>query len=201
MLYTGHSAGLSRDQAHHVIEIAKGLDLDITSEMIDIDREINSYDDIDTDQDSSLIPCDDNDVDQNEDNCNQALRINTKIVNKHGSLALSFPESISIRQPSHLKINENMGGFHGRVHKEYNAHPVGKYMGPYDQNKKLELRIQLPDSDLDFRKYTEFYHGGKECFDLSLKSYESYGDMAKIDSYRIVAKIVDIVESNSDSDD
>ena len=153
MLYTGHnSTGLSRDQARHVIEIAKGLDLDITIEVIDSD--INNYDNIDADQDSSLIFCTDSDADREEQN-DQALRIKTTIVNKHGSLTLSFPESRSSRQASHMEINENMVGFHGRVQKEYNAHPVGKYMGPYDQNKKLELKIQLPDSNLDFRKYTE----------------------------------------------
>ena len=96
MLYTGHnSTGLSRDQARHVIEIAKGLDLDITIEVIDSD--INNYDNIDADQDSSLIFCTDSDADREEQN-DQALRIKTTIVNKHGSLTLSFPESRSSRQ-------------------------------------------------------------------------------------------------------
>ena len=48
-------------------------------------------------------------------------------------------------------IQEEMTGFHGRVQKEYNSHPVGKYMGPYDQNKNLSLKIQLPESNLNFK--------------------------------------------------
>ena len=44
-----------------------------------------------------------------------------------------------------------MSGFQARVQTEYNKHPVGMYMGPYDQNKNLELKIQLPDSNLNFK--------------------------------------------------
>ena len=74
-------------------------------------------------------------------------------------------------------------------------------MGPYDQNKKLELKLQLPDSNLDFQKYAEFHHDSNQCFDFSLKCYERFNDLAKIDSYQIAAKIVDIDESESDSDE
>ena len=47
---------------------------------------------------------------------------------------------------------------------EYNFHPVGQYMGPYDQNKKLKLSAQLPKSNLDFKTYTEFSHDSGKCY-------------------------------------
>ena len=194
LLYAGHISGLSRSQSSHVITIAKSLDLDITSEMVD--SEINSID--------FIIEQDNNNTDgenQSGDVCKNELKIKAENVSKHGILRLKFPQSRSTRESSNLKINENMSGFQGRIQKEYNAHPVGRYMGPYDQNKKLELKIQLPSSNLDFRKYTEFYHETDECYDLSLKSYESFGDLDKIDSYRVASKNVDVIESDSESDD
>ena len=55
-------------------------------------------------------------------------------------------------------------------------------MGPYDQNKNLELKIQLPGSNMNFKEYTEFQHDGDECFNMHLKSYAKYKDLEKIDA-------------------
>ena len=85
-----------------------------------------------------------------------------------------------------IDIIEEMTGFKGRIQKEYNAHPVGKYMGPYDQNKNLKLKIQIPNSKIDFKKYTDFHHDTNQCFNFELKSYENFDDLLKIDSYSIV---------------
>ena len=37
----------------------------------------------------------------------------------------------------------------------HNKSPVGPYQGPNDQNEALDLSIQLPDLDPDFKMYTE----------------------------------------------
>jgi hypothetical protein len=74
-------------------------------------------------------------------------------------------------------------------------------MGPYDQNKNLELKIQLPHSNLDFKSYTEFQHDGNKCYDLGLKSYDKYEDLDKIDAYRIVGRSVNSSENDTNSDD
>ena len=75
---------------------------------------------------------------------------------------------------------ETLSGFEGRVQKEYNTHPIGQYMGPYDQNEHLKLSIQLPNSNLDYKSYTEFNHAGGECYEFSVRSYEKHGDHKKI---------------------
>ena len=49
----------------------------------------------------------------------------------------------------------------------------------------LKLNIQLPNSKLDYKTYTEFYHYGNDCFEYDVKSYEKYDDLNKIDAYRI----------------
>ena len=85
-----------------------------------------------------------------------------------------------------------MSGFKGRLQEEYNKHPVGKYMGPYDMNKKCKLNIRLSDSTLDFKSYTEFSHDGDDCYEYVLKRYEHYDDLDKIKAYRIKSKFEDL---------
>ena len=187
LLYTGQVSGLSKGKARHVLYLAKLLDLDISREEGDGDIEESDEEEIDT-----VIDIDDFNKDE--------LKVKTKMINKTGSLTLSFPESRS-NKIGCLKVKENLDGFDGRVQQEYNSHPVGKYMGPYDQNKEIPLKVQLPGSDLDFRRYTEFYHDGKECFDLRLAGYKSFDDLAKIDAYQIIAKRTEQEASESESDD
>merc|ERR1719318_1732532 len=90
------------------------------------------------------------------------LKIKTRILNKKkgSNMELSFPESRLNRDHSKLEVETSLNGYLGRVQSEYNDHPVGQYMGPYDQNRNLELKVQLPNSDLDFSNYTEFQHDG-----------------------------------------
>ena len=183
LLYTGCVSGLSRENLQHLLELAKILDLNISSEEVDF---------VDADEASG-------DIHIEQDSDNNVLKIKTNIFNKHESVTLSLPKSRSNRILT-MDIPQKMTGFHGRVQEEYNSHPVGKYMGPYDQNKKLSLKIQLPESDLDFKNYTEFYHDGNKCFDLSLSCYEKYPDLAKIDSYQITVEKISTAESDSDDD-
>ena len=184
LLYTGSISDISRNQAGQVVKLARELDINITCEVID----------------SAVQPS--TISDDNVENCKKELKLKSKMVNKFGSLSLSLPISRSNRQklPS-LHAQENMTGFQARVQREYNNHPVGMYMGPYDQNRNLELKIQLPDSNLHFRNFTEFHHPGGECFHLGLKSYENYDDLDKIDAYRIVMKATDDEESDTDSEE
>ena len=90
------------------------------------------------------------------------------------------------------------------MQEEYNDHKVGQYMGPYDQNEQLNLNVQLRNTDLDFEKYTEFVHDGKECFRFSLSSYDEYLDTNKISAYRTGTKLEtdkDFVSDSEESDD
>ena len=71
-------------------------------------------------------------------------------------------------------------------------------MGPYDQNEKLPLNLQLPDSNLKFTSYTKFHHDGDDCFKFSMVSYKRYDDLNKIRAYRNTAKMKHLEEICSD---
>ena len=187
LLYTGLVSGLSKSKARHLSNFAKILGLKISQDEEDIESDDSYEEDIDADLES-------------DDIIKEQLKVKTTIVNKKRSLTLSFPKSRTNRA-GFVDIQENLDGFHGRIQKEFNAHPVGRYMGPYDQNKQISLKIQLPDSDLSFKKYTEFFHEGRECFYLQLEGYENYDDLAKIDAYKIGAKRSEQEESDNESDE
>ena len=74
-------------------------------------------------------------------------------------------------------------------------------MGPYGQNKNLELKIQLPGSNMNFKEYTEFQHDCDVCYNMQLKSYAKYKGLEKIDAYRIVCKVEQGEESDTNSED
>ena len=74
-------------------------------------------------------------------------------------------------------------------------------MGPYDLNINLSLKLQLPDSKLNFKEYTEFHHEGNTCFELKLKFYNKYADLQKIDAYRIFKKIETKDDSTEGTDE
>ena len=191
LIYTGKISGLSMYQVEDVVKIAKELSIETTKE-----KNISSLTfDIETNDDVSHSGNSDKQPNLKE------LKTDTIIVKKNKSLRIKFPKSRTNRQHINLEIKENLSGLFGRVQKEYNRHPVGKYMGPYDQNRNLKLNIQLPDSDLDFESYTEFIHDGDECFVFALKAYKRSDDLEKIDAYQIVAKTEDLEDSDADSDD
>ena len=60
-------------------------------------------------------------------------------------------------------------------------------LGPSDQNEKLKLNVQLPNSASDFESNTEFnpIPEGGDCFEFCIKSFEKYDELNKIAAYRI----------------
>ena len=211
LIYNGVISGIDLDLADQVILIARLLGIDIR-------REIMSSDDRDNDcGDTNDVGSKDNSGDILQDEVEQniqremddahakakQLKIKTKIVNKkEGSdMELIFPKSRLNRDHDETEIEEKMDGFLGRIQVEYNNHPVGQYMGPYDQNKDLKLSVQLPDSDLDYLKYTEFNHSGDRCYKYYLKSYNKYDDLNKIESYRIASDVIGYTETDAESSD
>ena len=192
LLYTGNMSGMTKYQADQVIKIASYLDISVT--IGHADGKTNS---------DVLVSSVDEDSDKSND-ADETLFIKTKTstTSKHGSLNLSFPKCRSTRQKiSSSEVQANLTGFSGRVQREYNDHPIGMYMGPYDQNKNLELKIQLPGSNMNFKEYTEFQHDGDVCYNMQLKSYAKYKDLEKIDAYRIVSKVEQGEESDTASED
>lgn len=114
-----------------------------------------------------------------------------------GQLVLSMPESRITRETcstEDLAVSEHLVGFKGRIQKEYNTDPIGPYMGPFDQSKQLSLKLQLPQSELSYRRYTEFRHEetvGCQSFSID-DSYDDVDDLEKIKSLKInVAKCGD----------
>ena len=198
LLYAGQVSGLPRIQAQQLLKLAEVLKISLTNECKE-NRSTTSSINYETDklgQENS----DYEDEDEINEHHHPELKIKTKKVNKFGNLVLCFPKRRINRQKEQKQTKENFICFQRRVQAEYNNHPVGMYMGPYDQNKNLELKIQVPDSDLNFRNYTQFHHDGQKCFALKIKSYEKYDILEKIDAYRIAKEIVIDNESESDSE-
>ena len=173
---------LSQEEASHVINLGKYLGIRISK----------------ADKDNLELA---NNHETDITNDNDKLKIKTTTLSKKGCLDLSFPKSRTTRDHSCMEIDQILTGFLGRVQKEYNEHPVGVYMGPYDLNRNLSLKLQLPDSKLNFKEYTEFHHEGNTCFELHLKFYDKYADLEKIDSYRILNRIENDNDSNDGTDD
>ena len=115
---------------------------------------------------------------------------------------LSFPLSRLNRDFSKLNVTVSLDGFDGHLQIEYNKSPVGPYQGPYDQNEALDLSIQLPDSDLDFKQYTEFRHSDTlECKKFAVKgNYVEVEDLYKIDALKIADEENDEDEENVEND-
>ena len=121
---------------------------------------------------------------------NSTLKVKTMIKFSDQSLTLHFPRSRLERKrnPNPTKLFQP-NTFKGRIQEEYNLHPVGQYMGPYDQNEEVKLSAQLPSSTLDFQSYTEFSHDGEKCFEYKMKNYEKIGLLDKIDGYTVCSAI------------
>ena len=193
LLYTGFVSNISSYHGRHVLELAKQMGLDINIELMENDE--ISRTDID-------IACNVDDFDKQDTLLNEEtfelrstlLKIETVVIEEKSGdhVDLNFPKSRIKREAREASKNikiEKLSGFDRRVQKEYNNHPVGQYMGPYDQNENLKLSIQLPKSNLDYKSYTEFSHSGDECFEFSLKSYEKHAKHNKIDAYNIKARM------------
>ena len=116
-----------------------------------------------------------------------SLKLKTVILNGSQKFTLSLPKS-RIR-PDELEVSDfvELDSFLGRVQREYNMCPVGPYAGPYDQNENLELSVQLPKSDLDYRGYSEFIHDETvDCTEFLIGTkYSNLDDLKKIDCFEI----------------
>ena len=183
LLYTGIISCISEHHCNHVLEMSKHLGLDISIKLVENDENGDSdvgHDEVDND---SVL-----DVDPVQLG-STLLRIETIVSDQKcgDCVNLCFPKSRIKREASKDEFMETLSGFEGRVQKEYNTHPIGQYMGPYDQNEHLKLSIQLPNSNLDYKSYTEFNHSGGECYEFSLRAYEKHADHKKIDAYKIEA--------------
>ena len=212
LLYSGYISGLNQTQTDQVIRLAKLMGIEITveadlSEDDGDDRSVIFSGNVKQsffpwDEDSDF--CFESDSGQSKadsDIFNNQLKIETEIRTNGKQFLLSFPKSRLNRDLANVKVKENMSGFQGRIQKDYNHHPVGQYVGPYDQTENLDLSLQLPHSNIDFSKYTEFQHEGDQCYKYCLKAYKQYDDLEKVDAYRIESKIKDKEDdscSNSD---
>jgi uncharacterized C2H2 Zn-finger protein len=144
---------------------------------------------------------DDDESDSGEEHANGFLKVVTSINHSDKSVNLKFPKSRQGRDSHNNSIKQvQQKGFRGRIQTEYNQHPVGKYMGPYDQNKKLRLSAQLPKSKLDFKAYSEFSHDGNKCFAYKIEQYDDLGELQKIDSYKIESEIDSSEDKSIDVD-
>lgn len=123
--------------------------------------------------------------------------------NSRETFDLRFPLSRSDRDFSKLNVTSAQTGFNGRMQSFYNKAPIGPYQGPYDQNAGLSLSIQLPESDMNFEKYTEFRHPETvQCRKFTIKeSYQEIKDLEKVAAIAINDKTGSDTESDSDEED
>ena len=134
LIYSGSISGITKHQADQVIEMGNLLGISIqsiASEKEDIKDSSDSYSDS-SDSDSGEGP--EKIEDEVHRNVNQ-LKIRTRISGKKKGtdMELSFPECRKKKSQANLQVDEHLNGFLGRLQNEYNEHPVGQYMGPYDQ--------------------------------------------------------------------
>jgi hypothetical protein len=70
-----------------------------------------------------------------------------------------------------LEVLEKLYGFKGRIQED----PIGPCMGPFDQPKKIPLKLQLPNSNLNYSTFTEFQHEPHiDCQTYEIKSSYYY---------------------------
>ena len=176
-------------------------DLDLSVEFAKIDEH---GDDDELDSDLDVDEHDNGDSSDSDSlNFDRELKIRTELDFNGRSILLRFPKSRLGRKKSKDLDDSSKfldDEFKRRVRNEYNNHPVGQYMGPYDQPKDLSLSAQLPNSKLDFERYTQFYHNGTTCYNYKIGNYKKYKALEKIDSYQIDSE-KECDENNCEEDD
>jgi hypothetical protein len=178
LLYLGYVADISKDKVKLLVSLATEVGIHNLSSEI---SEPESY--------TAAVPR------------VNVLKLKTviEIFDGENSFKLSFPKSRTDRQAvPNLENFVELDGFKGRIQKEYNVCPVGPYAGPYDQNENLELKIQLPKSNLDYENYTEYIHDEEEtCRKFKIKkSYVEKKDLEKIDTF----EFAEMVEFNEEKE-
>ena len=195
LLYTGQVPKLSEAQARHIAVLARHLGMNTS---IALEKADSMSDESSLDQPEHGNSEDKASMQNHSELISSPLNLEIALSD---DVLLSFPKSRIKRDVSKNIKTEYLSGFHRRVQKEYNRHPVGQYMGPYDQNESLQLSIQLPNTSLEFPSYTQFHHSGDQCFEYTVKEYEKYETNNKIGSYQIKSTIESRESDDSDSDD
>ena len=164
LVYSGYVANISKDKVKLLLSLATEVGIhNVSSEISELKFS------------NAGVPSD------------NVLKLKTVLEGSDGEhdFILSFPKSRIERQAfPDLENNVVLDGFKGRIQKQYNGCPVGPYAGPYDQNENLELKTQLPKSNLDYNNYTEYIHDeANTCRKFKIKkSYDEKKDLEKIDA-------------------
>ena len=204
MLHEGFLPSVSHRVAKDVMLLSKVLGIENVTKTIvnnssdgsDLDRSVEFV----TNKSDHNESDNRHESDSSDEYANGYLKVVTSINHSGKSVKLHFPKSRQGREEHNNSIKQVQEGFRGRIQTEYNSHPVGQYMGPYDQNQKLKLSAQLPKSKLDFKTYSEFSHDGNQCFAYKIEGHDNLGDLQKINSYQIESEI-DSSEEKSTEDD
>lgn len=115
------------------------------------------------------------------------LKVKTTI-NGNPSFPLRMPVSRVDQSDKSYNSEYVFLGFKGRVQEEYNRSPIGPFEGPYDQDPRVLLVAQLPKTNLNFKKYTNFVHPEEipcKTFRIN-EDYQNIADLHKIDSLEVV---------------
>ena len=190
-LYTGFTDSMTDYEVSNLISLTRELGF--------VDIEENTMESIDKSTKTGNI------LSESEVSRISVLKVKTKLENQTlgQSFDFSLPKSRINRNFSKHTVSPLFDGFKDRVQKEYNVCPVGAYVGPYDQNEKLELSVQLPNSNLDYEQYSEFVHAvNMPCGELSiLKNYHQIDDLEKIDSLETIKEQLQSEDDYDESED
>ena len=205
LMHEGVASGVPSNVAESVVLLAKDLGIE---QVVKTDISVvNDTDDLDCSVEFSATPIGATDLDESElvdpgdiytdesedDSSNFGkLKLKTEVKFLSESVHLKLPNSRIGRNIERYQEKSceqfKSDPFKQRLQKEYNSHPVGQYMGPYDQSENLKLSAQLPNSQLEFKTYTQFSHDGNECYNFKVTNYENLNVLDKIDAYIIDSK-------------
>ena len=203
LLYTGNAFNITKDKVERLMLLTKELAIEnvVVSDMND-DTTVGGPNLVTSNPDDRTETVGTVDrplyLDLSEEIPVLKLETGISDFQSNETMRLYFPNSRIKRNITELKNVEILNGFEGKIQEEYNKSPVGQYMGPYDQNKQLMLRAQLPMSKLYFEKYTKFRHQElTPCKILKIgDSYAEISDLHKIDALQIsdrdISEIVNI---------
>lgn len=192
LLHYGILPRVSNVVAEAITAIAKVLGVK------NINRTEKDVSKVDDDDEDTFVNIDDHK--SSEDIARSSIKINAVLEFSDKSMILNFPKC-RLERKSNPNLSEyyQPDTFKGRIQEEYNLHPVGQFMGPYDQNEQLNLNAQLPNSNFDFENYTKFFHDGNKCFEYKIENYEKFDILDKISSYKITSE-AECTEKGIDDD-
>ena len=123
------------------------------------------------------------------------LKVESELVSEVSdeTFNLRMPVSRVDQRGKSLNVIHVFSGFKRRVQNEYNESPVGPYEGPYDQDPQVPLVAQLPKTQLNYAKYTNFLHSQKiGCKIFRIKqNNENFNDLERIKALEIMKESTD----------